>query len=245
MVGHDIIKAMPSNWSKGFTKETHKSVKKISLTMRERKIDNFRVWREKIKEDGKIPNDYPTLPRNGDTAELIGVVLGDGNIYKFPRTECLTIVSNSNNTGFIKRYSEIVKNLFNKKVTLQNQTTHGKIINCIRIRIYQKKISNRLKVPSGDRSKINFKVPKWIWNNKNFLIRFLRGLYEAEGCFCVHVPTGTYKFIFVNKNQSLLNAVFQGLVKLGFHPHYSYYKVQISRKEEAYRCRDLIEFRKY
>ena len=41
-IWYNII--MPSNWSKGQTKETNLSVRKISDTMKSRKLDNFKVW---------------------------------------------------------------------------------------------------------------------------------------------------------------------------------------------------------
>ena len=73
------------SWNKGFTKETHLSVMKISRTMRERHIDNFLNWRNRIKEIGKIPKDYPKLNPTEELTEFIGVVLGDENISQFPR----------------------------------------------------------------------------------------------------------------------------------------------------------------
>jgi hypothetical protein len=56
MLGKPREKNMPSNWNKGFTKETHPSVKKISTTMKKRGLDNFYQWREKMKKVGKIPS---------------------------------------------------------------------------------------------------------------------------------------------------------------------------------------------
>lgn len=232
---------MPSNWSKGFTKNTHPSILKISETMKRKKIDNFSAWRKKAKSLGIMPSNYPKFKQDGDLAELMGVVYGDGNISKFPRTERLIIAANSNNKGFIKRYCDLVRRIFDKEPTAM------KVYNadCVRISIYQNKISERLGIPSGNRSRIEVTIPSWIKNDHAVLKRFLRGLFEAEGCFCVHKPTSTYKFIFNNKNSSLLNIVFHGLIMFGFHPNLSGYKVQISRREEVYRCIETLQFRKY
>ena len=232
---------MPSNWSKGFTKNTHPSVFKISETMRRKKIDNFSVWRERAKSLGIIPSNYPDFKKDGDLAELMGVVYGDGNISKFPRTERLIIAANSSNKGFIKRYHDLVNKIFNKEPTLMKVYD----ADCVKISVYQNKISKRLGIPSGNRSGIEIALPSWIKNNHEVSKRFLRGLFEAEGCFCVHKPTSTYKFIFNNKNKSLLNIVFNGLIMLGFHPNLSGYKVQISRRDEVYNCIEMIQFRKY
>src|SRR3989338_1342748 len=128
---------MPSNWSKGFTKETHPSVKKISTTMKKRKLDNFYQWREEMKKAGKIPSVYPPFKKNGDLAELLGVVLGDGHIGKFPRTEALRIAANANHKGFINRYAMLVEKIFGKRPHISKRTS----TNCTNITIYQKNIS--------------------------------------------------------------------------------------------------------
>ncbi len=235
------LKKRPSSWNKGFNKENHPAVKKISETFKEKKLDNFAKWRKDAIKRGLIRVDYPNLKKNGDLAELIGVVLGDGHIGKFPRTEVLEIYSNSNNHGFIERYSKLVENIFDKKPAVSKR----KSSNCVNIVIYQKKISKRLDIPADDKLKKVLKLPNWIFRNKGYLIRYLRGLYEAEGSFSSHLPTYTHKFIFSNRNQSLLGNVFIGLKKLGFNPHRDAIRVQISRREEVYKCMELLNFRKY
>lgn len=196
-----------------------------------------------MKKLGKIRTIYPDLEKNSDLAELIGVILGDGHIRKFPRTDELSIFSNSNNPGFVNRYAQLVEKIFDKKPAV---TFHsGK--NCKRIRIYQKHIQSRLDIPYSPRGKSVIKVPNWVFRNRRHIVRYLRGLYEAEGCFCKHLPTSTYKLFFSNKNKSMLNNVFHLMEKLDFHPHMSknHYSVQISKKEEVLRALDLLQFRKY
>lgn len=232
---------MSKGWSKGFTKENHPSVLKISQTMRKRKIDNFAKWRELAKRSGLIRSEYPALKKDGDLAELIGVILGDGHIRKFPRTEELSIFSNSNNPGFISRYANLVESIFSQRPAI---TRHGKK-NCTRIRIYQKNIASRLNMPYSPRGLLKIIIPAWILKNRAFIVRYLRGLYEAEGCFCVHEPTSTYKVFFSNKNVSMINNVFRLIKKLGFHPHKDALRVQISKKKEVFEFLDLIQFRKY
>ena len=232
---------MRSSWSKGYTKETHPSVQKISETMKSRKIDNFAEWRKRAIRDGRIRVRFPRLPRNGDLAELIGVVLGDGHIEKFPRTERLLIFSNSNNKGFAERYAGLVEKLFKKKPYVYKQSTQ----NCIRISLYEKKISERLGIPTGSRKNILITVPDWVMKRKTYIIRYLRGLYEAEGSYSVHKLTYTYKFVFSNTNQSLLKNVVKLLKMLGLSPHYDSLRVQISRKNEVLRAVELLKFRRY
>lgn len=232
---------MPSNWNKGQTKYTNSSVKKISNTMKRRKMDNFKAWRDKMKVEGKIKSEYLPLKKDGDLAELIGVILGDGHIRAYPRTEELSIFSNSNNPGFIRRYSVLVEKIFNKKPAVNKHSGE----NCTRIRIYQKHISDRLLIPFSPRRDLKISIPGWIISRKKYIVRYLRGLYEAEGSHSVHLPTYTYKVQFSNRNVSMLKNVFNLVKKIGFHPHKSKDMIQLSKKNEVLKFIDLIEFRKY
>jgi hypothetical protein len=232
---------MHKSWSKGLTKENNPSVKKISETMRLRKIDNFAIWREKMRKEGKIKSTYPAFEKDGDLAELIGVTLGDGHICVYPRTEELRIISNAKNSGFVKRYANIIEKVFKKKAYI----VHSNQSKSTKIGIYEKFVSKRLEVSSGARGDLEIKVPGWILKNKDYIVRYLRGLYEAEGCLCVHKSTYTYKFLFSNRNVSMLDNVEMLLKKLGFHPHRSENQIQISKKDEVYLVSDMLGFRKY
>lgn len=214
---------------------------KISKTMKWRKINNFSAWMEKQKIEGKIPDDYPALPYSPELAEYIGVVLGDGHIAKFPRTERITISCNSANQGFIDRYALLTKNLFKKDPTVEKV----KNVNNVRIHLYQKYISKRLGIPSGNRKELDFKAPQWIVDDKDCLIGFLRGLFEAEGSLSIHLPTCTYNFQFCNYNPSLLSAVENGLISLGYHPEVRKKYIRLRKKAEVASFRDLIKFRVY
>lgn len=232
---------MHKAWNKGLSKTNNSSVRKISETMKKRKVDNFSVWRKKMMVMGKIKAEYPSLKKNGDLAELIGVTLGDGHICVYPRSEELRIISNANNPGFVQRYSKIIEKVFGKKPYTRSYSNSKSV----RIGFYEKYISKRLGVPTGDRGKAINKIPDWILADKKYILRYLRGLYEAEGSFCVHKPTYTHKFLFSGANSSMIKNVHFLMTKLGFHPHISTNQVQISRKEEVYKAMKLLKFRKY
>lgn len=232
---------MPKGWSKGFTKETHPSILKISQTMRERKINNFSKWQTEAKRSGKIPSEYPAFKQSNELAFLIGLVLGDGNIYQYQRTQGLRIALGTDKPELWQYAVKILASIFRKTPTARKV----KNVNCMVIDLYQKQISQRLGIPIGDRGKLDIAVLRWILANEEYILNYLKGLYEAEGSFCVHKPTGTYKLLFSNRNQSMLRNVMQLWEKLGFHPHQSGPRVQLSRKVEAYDAVDLIKFRKY
>lgn len=228
-------------WNKGLTKATHPSLQKTSLTMKRKHLDNFKAWRDAMKESGKIKRTYPVFERTHELAELIGVLLGDGHIEKFPRTERLYIFSNANNQGFIDRYERILTRLFKKKISVKKVTASE----CVRLSVYEKNISKRIGIPCGSRATLTLRIPLWISRDLTMLRFYIKGLFEAEGSFCIHKPTSTYKFIFSNRNDSLLDIVFTSLARFGFHPHRSLYKIQLSRKVEVMRAVDFFQFRKY
>lgn len=232
---------MHRSWSKGFTKDTHPSLMKTSKTMKSYKVSNFHSWVQRMKEKGKIKSIYPEFQRDADLAELVGVILGDGHIQKFPRTDRLLIFSNSSNKGFVKRYEKLVKSIFQKQPYVYKQ----KQSNCTRISLYEKNISKRIGVPYSPRKNLAIRVPRWILAKDEYVVRYLRGLYEAEGSVSFHAKTYTHKLEFANLNQSMLANVFRLMKGLGFHPHRDERRVQISRKDEVMGAIKLLEFRKY
>jgi hypothetical protein len=225
---------MPS-WNKNLTKETHASVAKISTTMKARKIDNFKQWRE------ANPVQYAQLPHGNNLAEYIGAVLGDGHIEKFPRTERITITGDFQKPDYVWRYADITQKLFHKMPTIAK----AKKSNGFRLSLYQKFISERLGIPTGDRTNFAYKLPKWIVENESYLLSFLRGLFEAEGSLSIHLPTCTYNFSFTNFNQNLLDIVRDSLLNLEFHPEVRHNAIRIRKKAEVEKLKSLIHFREY
>jgi len=117
--------------------------------------------------------------------------------------------------------------------------------NCIRVWVYQKSISKRLGIPAGDRRKSILEIPDWIWDSNDFLIWYLKGLFEAEGSLSIHLPSCTYNFAFSNRNGKLLDNVKRGLIKLGFHPEVRNNAIRLRKKAEVECFRKLICFREF
>lgn len=228
-------------WNKGKTKYSDPCVRKISMTMKDRNIDNFADWRTKAKHDGTIPNTNKKLKKTKELAILIGLILGDGNIGTLPRTECLRITLGTDKPKLANYAVSLVENVFKKTPSLIKRTNS----NCYNLTISQKNLGVRLGIPTGARGKLEIKLPLWIWKKKSYLISILRGLFEAEASYCVHEKTYTYNFEFSNRNISLLSEVEKGLKVLGFNPERRKASVRLRKKAEAIKFRDLISFRVY
>lgn len=235
------LKRRPPPWNKGYKKSTNPSVLKISNTFKKLKLDNFADWRKNMKSQGRFTTDYKQFKKNSELAFLIGLILGDGNIYRFPRTECLNITLGTDKPLLIKYSFNLVRIAFGKTPVI----VKNKKYKCVNIRLYFSNISKRLNIPSGARRDLEIKLPQWAWSNKKYLISCIRGLFEAEGSFSVHKPTYTYNLSFSNRNISLLNEVEKAITLLGFHPERRSNAVRLRRKLEAFSFIELISFRKY
>lgn len=194
-----------------------------------------------MKRIGKIRSFYPDFIKSNELAFLIGISLGDGNIQSFPRTDRLLISLNTKYPALIDYVSVVMSKIFEKEAVIQKV----KKTNCIRVGVYQKNISKRLCIPSGDRRKLILEIPDWIWDSNYYLTWYLKGLFEAEGSLCVHLPTCTYNFAFSNRNEKLLENVKEGLIKLGFHPEVRSNAIRLRKKAEVECFRRLINFRNF
>lgn len=241
IIWKNSLSKRPLPWNKGITKRLDSRVKKISATMKEKKINNFQRWKEKMIKDGKILVPQVILTKSYNLAVLIGLILGDGHIEVFPRTEILTISLNTKYPDLVTHTTTLVQQIFNKKPN----PAKIKNVNCIRISLYEKDISKRLGIISGNRSKDTLGVPLWIFEQKKFIIGCLKGLFEAEGSLSIHLRTSTYNFQFRNNSPVLLKNVKDSLIKLGFHPEIRVNSIRLRKKHKVEHFKKLISFREY
>lgn len=234
------LKKRPPSWCKGKNKNTDPRIMKIANTFKRKKIDNFYKWREQARKIGLIPS-YFSFEKDNRLAFLIGLILGDGHIHKFPRTERLEIALGTDKPKLIKYALKILEEVFKSKFKIYQPIG----VKMVKIYLYQKKISRRLQIPTGNRLTQEIIVPKWIVNNRDKLIAFLKGLYEAEASLCIHLPTCTYNFCFHNKNKSLLRFVANSLEGLGLYPEIRSNAIRLRKKNEVKYFSNLIKFRQY
>ena len=225
-------------WVQGDTKETNPSLLKLSRTLKKRRVWNYSAWQEKKRS---FPLEYRKLAKNGNLAELIGMVLGDGNLYKHPRTENLRITCNSKEASYIKHVGDLVSTVFFKHPSVRKRNDE----NAVSVDLYQGKISERLGLSCGNKIKNNAGIPSWVYLKRRYIIRCLKGLFETDGC--LHEDKGNYTrcIEFKNNCSRLREDVHRGLIMLGFSPQCGSNYVRLARKKEVYSFRDLIGFRNY
>lgn len=237
----ESLKRRPPPWNKGLTKVKDTRVRKISETFKKKGLDNFAKWRAQARKDGRIANTDNIFEKNEELAFLTGLVLGDGHIGKTARTELLQITLGTDKPKLWKYALKTVNKIFQKEATLRRRNDSK----CVDIRMYQNDISKRLAIPLGSRKKILIKFPMWIWKDRRYLKQTVKGLFEAEGSFSIHLATYTYNLSFSNKNVSLLNEVEKALIDFGYHPERRLDAIRLRKKFECIDFEKFINFRRY
>lgn len=207
-------------------------------------ITHFSAWRKRLYIHGLLqkPDVKHSFQHSDDLALLVGITLGDGHIEKFPRTERLCITLGTDKPDLYEFTANLVHSIFDKVPYV------GKSSSCeaVRISLYQKYISERLEIPTGKRRDVKSGIPDWIWSKESYLLACIRGLFESDGCLCVHLPTCTYNFSFDNRNAYLLSDVYQAFVYFGMHPEFRPgVAVRLRKRDEVKYMTSLLSFRKY
>ena len=228
----------PMPWKNGETKETNISLLRLSNTLRNQREWNFTKWQRKNRKQCAI---YKELVKDKNLAELIGVILGDGNLNKHPATENLRITCNSNDKGYIKYIANLITKVFYKAPSVRKRNDE----NAVSIDLYQCKISDRLNLPCGNKIKNNVGVPAWVFFNEGYIVRCLKGLFETDGCFHEDKDNHTRVIEFKNNCTKLREDVYNALLRLGFSPQLGSNYVRLAKKKEVYRFKELIDFRNY
>ena len=226
-------------WNKGQTKETHPSLLRLSQALETKEEWNFSKWqREKAKQP---KTQYKKLLKDENLAELIGIILGDGNLNKHPRTENLRITCNSNDTGYIKHICNLITKVFCKVPSVRKRKNE----NAVSVDLYQRTISKRLNIPCGNKIRNNVGMPSWIFLNKGYMLKSLKGLFETDGCFHVDKDNYTTCIEFKNNCKRLREDVYNSLIIFGFRPQFGHNYVRLAKKDEVYKFKDAIDFRNY
>ncbi|MEW6102010.1 MAG: LAGLIDADG family homing endonuclease [Candidatus Omnitrophota bacterium] len=226
----------PMPWNKGDTKETNLSLLKLSDTLKAKKEWNFSKWQRNRQQVH-----YRKLSKNTDLAELIGIVLGDGNLYKHLRTESLRVICNSKEVAYIRHISSLIKKIFHKTPSVIKRKNENATVVCL----YQCKISTRLGLPCGNKIMNNVGIPHWIFFNEEYAISCLKGLFETDGCFHEDRDNYTRVIEFKNNCARLRKDTFGLLLRIGFNPQHGTNYVRLARRREVYRFKEQIDFRNY
>jgi hypothetical protein len=215
-------------------KELSKKLK-ISLD----KVKNVSSGRTSRKALFTERSQYRVFPeRSRELAELIGVTLGDGNIFQFKRCQRLTISCNSSYKAYTEHVRDLVGGVLKKEPSVLNRSQ----ANCSDVRIYMQDIDKALGLPVGNKIKNSVEIPEWIFGRKPYLIKCLKGLFETDGHYGLNRKFYVEYIQFCNKSGSLKLSVFRALKSLGYSPQLGSTYVRLARKMEVRRFIREVRF---
>lgn len=237
----EFVKKFPNTnrglipWNKDKTKETHLSLLVLSKKLKAQTEWNFSKWQRRNRVY------YDKLTKDEELAELIGIILGDGNLYKCARTDNLRVICGLKDTNYIQHIASLIEKTFVKKPVI----TKRKNENAAVISIYQCNICDRLNLPAGNKIRNNVGIPAWIASKKRYMVKCLKGLFETDGCFVEDEDNYTQIIEFKNNCKKLREDVYNILVNLGYGPQLGRNYVRLAKKGEVYKFKEVIDFRNY
>jgi len=187
----------------------------------------------------KFPN---KLKYNSCLAEIIGIMLGDGCLYLDYRNKYHTIVCfHKYETDYMGYVKYLFESYFKDyKFSISEQKSEFLLRN-VSVFVGEQLIYAGLK--TGNKIKNRVSSPIWIFKNNLFLIRFLRGIFDTDGC--IYRKYGKYLQIqFKFASIFILNSVRKALLNLGYHPtviqkslnneRFYEWKIYLSRQQEIH-----------
>ena len=184
-----------------------KSLLKINLNPKEIEFDF-------IKNLGTNAFTQPIkkINKSKDLAELIGIMLGDGNMW---RTHIKIAFDKRNKT-----YMDYVEKLFNKVFGIHLRRLIIKETNQAYLYCYNKLASQKLLdfgLKRGDKIKNNVGIPDWVNKNISYAKACLRGLIDTDGCIYKSKRDKQIYIKFTNFNKQLLKDFKNLTVLLGYN----------------------------
>lgn len=161
--------------------------------------------------------------KNEKLSELIGTILGDGNINYYKKGKKIGVYQISiaghkylDKDYHLKYIAVLFRELFGvEPLEILSKKNNGRYLIISSKQLVNFFISNELK--SGNKIKNQVTIPSWIKKNKSYLKSCLRGLFDTDGCIYKLTNQNSYQICFTNYNLTLLNDVRNGLLSLGIN----------------------------
>lgn len=170
--------------------------------------------------DIKIPG------KNEKLAEVIGAILGDGNVNYYKKGKKIGVyqIKIAGDSRLDKDYHMIyLNNLFFELFGLNGKEILSKIGNTRFINFSSKKLVEffiKEGLKSGDKIENQVTIPEWIWGKNAYLKACLRGLIDTDGSIfkMSNKDPKLMRIGFTNHNKTLLEDTRKTFIILGFHP---------------------------
>ncbi|HIH42499.1 TPA: hypothetical protein HA246_02535 [Candidatus Woesearchaeota archaeon] len=187
-------------------------------------LTDIKFSRYDLKKGLKLPNKL-----SQELAYLCGIIVGDGSIYqRQDKKDCvLKIVGNPKDEQEL--YHEVIGPYFNKtfgfmpNIRLQDtNTTYGFVVVSKGLLIFLTEKTGLIKGKKDQR----LGIPEIFKDNREFLVPFIRGLFDTDGCMCFkkrYRKEPYYPVISLSSSsEKLIKEVVKELKEMGFKVVESY-----------------------
>lgn len=181
-----------------------------------------------------------------ELAELIGIMLGDGNVQSFVRSKKIAtyMVRVAGNRKDEYRYitvhvANLVKSLFGVQPKLEKIRANRLSLVVHSKNLVDYFIASGLK--AGNKIDNQVTIPEWIFQKEDFLKACIRGLIDTDGS--IYMAGKWPQICFKNHNSRLLQDFRRALIYLGYYASKATWnKVYISRKSDIQKFYKEIGF---
>jgi len=156
-------------------------------------------------------------------AELVGIILGDGNIHSFKISKKVSsymvrIAGDKRlDRDYLIRYvSGLFRDLFGVEPKIDERKTNEMLVIVHSKRIVEFFVSMGIK--SGNKIKNQVTIPDWVFKKDDYLKACIRGLIDSDGCIYTLKPfyPKYYQLCFKNFNTRLIEDTRKAFLKLGY-----------------------------
>jgi intein/homing endonuclease len=195
---------------------------KYQRYIQERLKDNWGQIKAGLNSRGSLKK-IKIPKKSAKLAELIGILLGDGNIHYFKKGKkigsyMVRIAGDKRHEkDYFENYiSNLIRDLFNIEPKIELRKSNEMLLIIHSKKMVEFFISQGLK--SGDKIKNKVTIPKWIFEKDIYLKACIRGLIDTDGCIYTlkpHYPN-YYQMNFKNFNMRLLKDTRKAFLALGY-----------------------------
>ncbi len=178
-------------------------------------------------------NEKLDLKRSVELAELIGIILGDGEIIR-DGTMRISFDPKKDKNFLNRRVIFLIKQLLNKKITYESnkRIAFGNIA-------FVRYLEQDCGLKPGSKFENNSQIPKWCFEKQEYISAVLRGLFDTDGYF------GYYDFTteimygrFSDKCTNLVQDIIKSLKILGLnssvkHTKDGRFKIRICKRTDV------------
>lgn len=135
----------------------------------------------------KVLRVVQTIHHSEETAELLGILMGDGHLGQYQ----ITMTTNSKTDI---QHAVFVQKLFRRMLGVVASMKSKKGKHAVVVTVSSKNASmqlERLGMPKGNKMNAGMVIPAWVQRDLRYTKAFIRGLFDTDGC--VYVDRHTYK----------------------------------------------------